>query len=245
MERIVGEIMELIIGICDDSKEQIELIKGYLLQFRDKFKMKIISSTEPLNFFHKLDEYRPDLVFLDIDMEGIDGIQLGEKIKEEYSETIIIYITAYEKYALEAFRVRAFHYLVKPVTAQKFSHVFREAISLLKKDYNNNKYYTVKKKGEYINLNYENIYYFEKVRHKVKICTINGDISFYGTFKKLQHEIDMDFFIRCHQGYIVNISKVRAYRDQELILEGNLKEIPVSRSHIREVKKMMKNKLFD
>ncbi|HMA60445.1 MAG TPA: LytTR family DNA-binding domain-containing protein [Halanaerobiales bacterium] len=237
--------MELIIGICDDCKEQIELVENYLLEFRKSFKINIISSTEPFKFFHKLDEYRPDLVFLDIDMDELDGIKLGERIKKEYSNTIIIYITAYEKYALEAFRVRAFHYLLKPITAEKFSQVFREAISLLKKDYTDNRYYTVKKKGEYISLNYEKIYYFEKVRHRVKLCTLEGDISFYGTFKKLLHEIDMDFFIRCHQGYIVNKNKIRAYRDQMLFLDEKQKKIPVSRSHIKEVKEMMENRLFD
>ncbi len=236
--------MKLVIGICDDCEEQIEIIENQLMEFRDEFKIEVLRSTDPLEFFSELEENRPDLVFLDIDMDKLDGIKLGERIKEKYRDTIIIYITGYEKYALDAFRVRAFHYLIKPVTIEKFSQVFKEATSLLKDDKNDKKNYIVKKKGEYIYLNYDDIYYFEKKRHLVKICTVNGDISFYETFKNLLHEIDMNYFIRCHQGYIVNISKVRAYRDQKLILDENLEEIPVSRSHIKEVKEMVENRLL-
>lgn len=239
-----GAIMELIIGICDDCKEQIDLINNYLMNFKDEFEIKVISSTVPLQFFSRLKGHKPDLVFLDIDMEELNGIELGKKIKEEYSNTVIIYITAYEEYALEAFRVRAFHYLIKPVTAEKISQVFKEAVSQIKKDNIEKRYYTVKKKGEYINFEYDDIYYFEKVRHRIKICTINREITFYGTFKKLVQKIDMEFFIRCHQGYIVNKSKIRAYRDQMLLLNENLKKIPVSRSHISDVKNMMEDKLF-
>ena len=54
----------------------------------------------------------------------------------------------------------------------------------------------------------------------------------------------MDYFIRCHQGYIINISKIKAYRKQMLTLKENFKKIPVSRSHIGEVKDMLEKKLF-
>jgi len=240
----VVKLMELIIGVCDDQKEQIELINNYLMKFKEKFEIKFINTDDPLEFLSLLKEDKPDLVFLDIDMEKLDGIKLGKKIKKKYNDSVIIYITAYEKFALEAFKVRAFHYLIKPVTAEKIREVFKEAVSLLKKENRENKYYAVKKKGEYIYLDYEDIYYFEKVRHKIKVCTVKEDILFYGTFKKLQRKIDMDYFIRCHQGYIVNISKIKAYRKQMLTLKENLKKIPVSRSHIGEVKDMLEKKLF-
>lgn len=236
--------MKLTVGVCDDCEEQIDLIKNYLVTFRDKSKTKIISSTSPARFFSELQNCKPNLVFLDIDMAEIDGIKLGKKIKETYNDAVIIYITAYEKYALEAFRVRAFHYLIKPVTVEKFSEVFKEALLLLKKGNDEDKYFKVKKKGEYINLNYNDIYYFEKIRHKVKIITKNGVISFYGTFKNLQQKLDMNYFVRCHQGYIVNISKIRAYRDQMLSLADGKRKIPVSRSNIKEVKEMMGKRLF-
>lgn len=236
--------MKFRIGICDDDKEQIALITNYLLELKKDFEIKVISSTDPRKFLTGLKKFEPDLVFLDIDMENLDGIKLGKKIKEKDSDIIIIYITAYEKYALDAFQVRAFHYLVKPITPQKFFRVFKEAAKLFKKNNKTNRFYTVKKKGEYRKIAYKDIFYFEKIGHKIKICTKTGEVFFYQTFKKLMPELDMDFFIRCHQGYIVNISKVKAYRNQKLLLDEDLKEIPVSRSHIKDVKEMMEKRLF-
>ena len=76
--------MEFLIGICDDDTEQIKLIKNYVLEFRDEFVIKIISSTDPLAFFSEIRENKPDIIFLDIDMKKIDGIELGKKIKKKY-----------------------------------------------------------------------------------------------------------------------------------------------------------------
>jgi DNA-binding LytR/AlgR family response regulator len=135
---------------------------------------------------------------------------------------------------LEAFRVRAFHYLLKPLTAEKFAQVFQEAVALFKRnamERPGKKSFTVHRKAEIISLDYDDIDYFEKMGHKIKVHTGEREIEFYGNFIKLLDEIDLDFFAQCHQGYIVNIDKIQGYRDQTLSLKGNL-WIPVSRSYI-------------
>jgi DNA-binding LytR/AlgR family response regulator len=239
--------MPLTIGICDDCPEQIELLRRYLRRFADEFGLTVISSADPVEFLAELKKNQPDLVFLDIDLGEWNGIRLGEKIRAEYEATIIVYITAYETYALEAFRVRAFHYLLKPLTEEKFAKTFQEAVKLFQKNVYAKtaaKSFAVRNKAETIWFDYNDIYYFEKIGHKIKAHTVNRDIEFYENLIKLLDQLDRDFFVQCHQGYIINSAKMRGYRDKTLILEGNLR-IPVSRSYISNIKDMLAKRLFD
>lgn len=237
--------MTFIIGICDDWPEQIELLVQYITNYQGEDEFAIVKSTNPEDFLKMLELNAPQLVFLDIDMGEISGIQLGEKIKALYKDTIIVYITAHEKYALEAFRVRAFHYLLKPLTVEKFNHVLAEAVRFIKKDSESKpvKTFAVQTKGEIICLPYSDICYFEKIGHKIRVHTVTRDIYYYGNIIKLLAEIDTDTFIQCHQGYIVNVDKIRGFRDKTLFLDGNL-QLPVSRSFTGKIKELLARRLF-
>lgn len=237
--------MVFTVGICDDSPEQVELLIQYLNSHAGYDDLTLVRSTDPEKFMSQLEEARPHLVFLDIDMGEINGIQLGEKIKALYENTVIIYITAHEKYALQAYQVRAFHYLLKPLTREKFDQALDEALSIIKKNHDEQpvKMFSIQVKGEIISLRYSDIYYFEKVGHRIKIHTEGRDIFFYETLYNLLGNIDHDSFIQCHQGYVVNTDKIRSYRDKNLFLDKKL-QVPVSRPFIEAVKEKLASRLF-
>ena len=238
--------MVLTVGICDDFPGQVELLADYLDNPPDGDEFDVFKATDPEEFLMKLETVRPHLVFLDIDMGETDGISLGEKIRALYPETVIIYITAYEKYALEAFRIRAFHYLLKPLTREKFNRTLGEAVGFIRERIGRKpaKFFTVHAKGEINRLEYSDIFYFEKTGHRIKVHTENRDIYYYDNLSNLLGEIDRDCFIQCHQGYVANVDKIRGFRDKTLFLDGNLK-LPVSRSFIESVKEMLARKLFE
>jgi DNA-binding LytR/AlgR family response regulator len=237
--------MAFTIGICDDNSEQVQLLLQYLHSYQGADEFGIIAATEPEDFLVKMEADRPQLVFLDIDMIEMNGIRLGEKIKAFYEDTVIVYITAHEEYALEAFRVRAFHYLLKPLTKEKFYLVLEEALNFMKKKRGARpeRKLIIQVKGEIASLNYSEIYYFEKIGHQIKIHTENRDICYYNNLLNLLGEIDADCFIQCHQGYIANVEKIRGFRDKTLFLDGNLK-LPVSRSFVDNIKEMLARRLF-
>lgn len=232
------------LGICDDSQEQIDLLLQYVSRYPCGDELRIVQSTQPEIFLGMLKA--PCVVFLDIDMGETSGIRLGEKVKALCDDAVIIYITAYEEYALEAFRVRAFHYLVKPVTVEKFHQVLGEALRLIQKSGGAKPSVTfvIQKKGELISLDYGDIIYFEKVGHKICLHAVDRNIEFYGNFIKLLEQLDGNFFFQCHQGYIVNIKKVRGFKDRTLHLEGD-RQAPVSRSFVECTKSALAKKLFD
>ncbi len=233
------------IGICDDCAQQVALLAGFLRGCEDYGEFRVIHAIEPEAFFETLKTDRPDLVFLDVDMDGMSGIELGEKIRALYENTVIVYITGYEKYAFEAFRLRAFHYLLKPVTAERFRQVLSEALAYIQKEDagKTEKNISIQNKGELLTLPYRDICYFEKIGHKIKIHTLFRELTYYDNFSSLLAGLDGDAFVQCHQGYIANADKIRAFRDNTLFLDGGIR-LPVSRSFAEQVKEVLKRHLF-
>ncbi len=234
--------MAIKIGICDDNPQQVELLEKYINPGADEY--EIIKSTDPEEFLNLVQSRKPQLLFLDIDMGRISGLELGEQIKARYEDTAIIYITAYEKYALEAFGVRAFHYLLKPLTGDKFNDVFREALRHIENARTKTeKTITVKTKKEVVSLKLSDIIYFEKTGHSIKIHTLHRDLSYYDNFKNLLAMLGAETFIQCHQGYIANTSRITGFRDKTLYLDDH-SELPVSRTYTDAVKKILAERLF-
>ncbi|MPM12214.1 Transcriptional regulatory protein NatR [bioreactor metagenome] len=237
--------MALTIGVCDDCPEQVRLLLQYLHDYPDNDGFELLHSTDPKEFLNAIEEKQPELVFLDIDMGEMSGIRLGDAIKAICPETVIIYITAYEKYALEAFRVRAFHYLLKPVTKEKFYRVLDEAKKQIENSFAPKKEgaFSVKVRGEFVRLPYGDIFYFEKIGHRVKVYTASRELFFYDKLSNLTQQLDKATFLQCHTGYIVNVDKIRSFREKTLYLEGG-HELPVSRSYAEEVRGKLAKMLF-
>jgi DNA-binding LytR/AlgR family response regulator len=237
--------MAFVIGICDDSAGQVELLLKFLSDYPGNGGFELIHSTKPQDFLKTLETKRPGLVLLDIDMGETSGIRLGEQIKTRYPDAVVIYITAHEKYALEAFRVRAFHYLLKPLTREDFFRAMDESLAFIhsKALSGPEKRFCVQIKGEFICIPYSDIFYFEKIGHRIKIHTSAREIYYYGNLQELQEQLDGSSFLQCHQGYIVNADKIRSFRDRTLFLEKG-PELPVSRSYAEPVREALAKKLF-
>ena len=237
----------LTIGVCDDQPQQVQLLLRYLNDFMAGYgEYRVIASSQPVEFLQRLENEKPDVVFLDVNMEDMDGIRLGEGIRNRYPDVILVYVTAYGQYALDAFRVRAFHYLLKPIERDAFNALLLETLNYLKKigSVVEEKYFAVRVKGEIAQFAYSEIFYFEKMGHCVVVHAKKRDLSYYGNMQALMEELDSENFVQCHQGYVVNLDKVRAFRDKTLKLEGGA-EVPVSRSYAENMKAILVKRLFD
>lgn len=238
--------MSNVISICDDSLEQVEQLQKYLYSYPGLSGLEVVQSTDPMAFLSSLAEIKPDIVLLDIDMGKTNGIQLGEKIKDLYPSTVIIYITAHEEYALKAFALRAFHYLLKPLTKDQLFAVIDEALAYMQKNKPENapaNIFSIQTKGEFISVPYTDIFYFEKIGRRIKIHTANRDIYYYGNLQELPELLNASSFLKCHQGYIANIEKIRSFREKTLFLADGL-ALPVSRSYIETVRDSLAKRLF-
>ena len=161
-----------------------------------------------------------DIVFLDIQMEGTDGIETAKKLRKRDEDTILIFITAIREYVFEAFDVAAFHYLLKPVEEDKFREVFRRAErELEKRKKQQRETVFVKTRNRSFTLEKDSILYIESRGKKVEIHTTGGTVEAYASMNEMEGQLGCGFF-RCHRGYLVNMAYVAEYDSGSITLNS-------------------------
>ncbi len=206
------------IAVCDDEKN----IRSYLVSLIKK-QVGECSITEYASAdAYLLDGKEPDIIFLDIEMDGsgvgLDGMGLARHIRgtETQKQPIIVFVTGYEKYVYDAFDVGAFQYLVKPVDEQKFAEVFERAVGQIVSETEQRKKKLVIQyggKGKAIPLN--DIYYMESRNHNIILYLKSGNIEYYAKIGDLEEELAGQFY-RIHRGYLINLFHVEGYDRTEV-----------------------------
>lgn len=176
----------------------------------------------------------PDILFLDIQMSGKNGMETARELRRRHEETILIFVTAMSEYVYEAFDVNAFHYLVKPFSEDKLREVLDKALRHLQspaetKEGRQNaekptqnekspKFFLVKRGGLSTRIFLSDIIYAEVFNRKVMLHTIDGDIEYYGKLTDLSEQAGADFY-RTHRAYLVNLKYVEKYNAATVWLE--------------------------
>lgn len=226
------------IAICEDEKEQQELLKNYIEKILEglsiKYSLDIFNSGEEL-----LEKYSKDmdLILLDIQLGEINGMDTARKIRILDNNVEIIFITSLIEYALEGYKVRAYRYLVKPV---KYEDIKENIINIIEEVEIKNKYIIIKKQGNQIKLDINEITYIEVQKETITIHTLNEVYKISGTMSNIEKEIDCSRFFRCHKSFLVNLEHIKIIKQYVAILENN-EEVPVSRYRFKETK----DKFFD
>lgn len=152
-----------------------------------------------------------DILLLDIQMEGMNGIEVARALRVNQEKTILIFVTALKEYAAEAFEVSAFHYLLKPVSLEKFCRVFEDACrEVRKRAALSGEQLFFQTKSRNITIQKKEILYVESKKRKVDIHALRECFTVYATMKHMEEQLAEDFF-RCHRGYLVNMAYVAEY----------------------------------
>jgi len=189
-----------------------------------------------------------DLVFLDIEMKELNGIETGQEIRAINKDAVIVFVTGFKDFALQAFGIRAFDYIIKPLTQRKFEAFFNDVQKRLKEiqfRHEKDQRLLVKSKSVMVELSYDEIVFFEKSGHQIVVHVENGEeVAYYSSFKELKDEVGDGMFVQCHQGYIANMDFVSSYRDKVLTLKSDFGQLPVSKSYVKVVKSAIERRLF-
>ncbi len=237
--------------ICDDNQIQLEIMNTYITDYLTE--KNLLESCELLCFSNgdsvneKVDELSIDVAFLDIEMEGLSGINLSRIIREKYPNAIIIFVTGFKEHAITAFSVRALDYVIKPISVEKLNTLLDEVVKIYNENIKINidmkdiKYYSFKRNKKLVRIPYHEIGAFEKIDRKVRLHSLSGVFEFIGTFKQLIDEIDMDNFIQCHQSYIVNKSFVKSFSNPDILMDEIGLKVPVNRNSKKMVRQLIKS----
>lgn len=202
------------IAICDDEKIIREQIKNLIEKQSITSVLKIFASGQEL-LEAKL---HFDIIFLDIQMEGINGIDTARKLREQGEETVLIFITGLKEYVFDAFDVSAFHYLLKPVEEKKFNEVFQKVLLKLEKRKNQvQEQFFIKTRTRSFTINKNDILFIESRARKVEIHTKNEIIEIYAVMNELEQQLGGGFY-RCHRGYLVNMAYITEYTVDSILL---------------------------
>ena len=214
------------IALVEDEAEVRAQLQGYVQRHTRQYGTEF-AVTEFADGMELLDDYRPvyDILFLDVEMKHLDGMETARRVRELDKDVIIVFITNMAQYAIRGYSVGALDYVLKPVPYFAFSQQLLKAVTRLEK--RAKRYLTVPVEGGLRRLDTASIYYLESEGHRVHFYTDEGDFSAPGALKTFEEKLTDCPFARCNSGYLVNLAQVRELR-QSTVQVGPC-ELQVSR----------------
>jgi DNA-binding LytR/AlgR family response regulator len=216
--------------IVDDEPLAIDLIAAYIERMDD---LEIVATTNsPIEAITLVQDIEVDLVFLDIQMPNITGLELVKAIPNLPQ---FIFTTAYPQYALDGFELNATDYLVKPIAFPRFVKAVsraKELHDLKSKDVSgvqtSDEFIFVKSEYENVKINTADILYIEGLKDYIKIHIANSAKSVLTlmSFKAILDKLPQKHFLRIHRSYIVNITHVTSHQKNKLIINNT--RLPIS-----------------
>lgn len=230
------------IAICDDDLPTTELIERLILDNQKYFPEKIIVSIffSGESFSKSIENGCPfDIIFMDIEMKKVNGIEAGQKLRVDNENDIvhIIYVSSYEKYHLKLFDVQPSGFIKKPICKDIFNNKLNSIIKkvLNKKAQGKINFLSVEKKGKTILIPFRDIIYFESKTRMIFLFTSKEEINYYSKLNEEEKKLIGNNFIRIHQSYIVNFYFVKEIFANKVVLV-NKKELPISEKKSHFVK---------
>ena len=205
------------IAVCDDDKNVRELIGSKVLKQYPKLDIVFFSSGEEVLLSNK----HIDILFLDIQMPGRNGMEIARELRKKDKKLVIIFVTAVEEYVFQAFDVGALHYIVKPINDEKFNEVLKRAIencSRQKSKECENNHLMINNGGVHTKVMLDDIVYAEVFNRKVVIHKMDDELEYYGKMSDLEAVAGESFF-RTHRAYLVNFKYVVKYNATTIYLE--------------------------
>lgn len=194
------------VAICDDERENCSRLKS-LIKSKRECEVKCFYSVK--QFLEAREHF--DILILDIRMEDMKGIEVAKALRVKQENTVLIFVTALKEYVPEAFDVSAFHYLLKPVPAEKFNRVFESACrEVERQEALNGEQLFFQTKSRSFTVRKRDILYVESSKRKVDIYALQECFSVYATMKHMEEQLGENFY-RCHRGYLVNMAYVKEY----------------------------------
>lgn len=230
------------IAICDDNDRTVEMLKNKVELFlRGNSILADISVYTQSNLLqYDIQENKYfDLILSDIEMPGIDGMGLAAYIKQHLPEALIIFITSYLKYAVDAFELSIFRYIPKNSLDSRLPHALRDAINMI--NIQADKYYTIQMPTRMEKIPYHKILHIQREgKNSVIVTTDSAVTKVRKSLAQVYKELMSEDFIYVDRGDIVNIVHVMGVKDSMVELKNGVR-IPASHAKLEDIKTKLSN----
>lgn len=222
------------IGICDDEQKQREMLKKIIeLEMElqgEECEIREYQSGEILVGELKNRPDLLDILFLDIELGGITGMDAARILREKQGQFELIFVTGYADYVFHGYEVQALNYILKPYQPEKIRTVLKTALEKLNKGMEH--YFPVQQKNLLRKVPLDEVLYFTSDLRKIILVTKEERLEFYGRLPEIAKQLPPTF-VRTHQRYIVHLKYVEQMDAQGMLVDKEL--IPVSRKYYQEV----------
>ncbi|MBT9775694.1 response regulator [Clostridium sp. MCC353] len=232
------------IAICDDEQEELNQIKKYTEIFleRNMFEASVFCFSRGGELIEAIGTRSFELVLLDIYMDGMNGIETAEKIRELLPGCEIIFITISTDHALEGYRVKAIDYLIKPVLEEglqdSLGRCFRHFTNV-------SRMVTVKSGRRELCIPARTILWAEIYGHQLTIHTAHQDIAMNGSMEELENLLGGMPFYRISKSYLIQLKAVDKMKNGRFYMtDGSFVPIPCHPRYRKSVEKVYNDYLF-
>lgn len=229
-------------AVCDDNQRLCQslkiMINKTMKYYTNKFIVDVYYST--ISLLEQLKSNKKyDVMFLNVRMEGLNGIELGEIIRRYLIDehVNIIYISRESGYAIDLFKVRAFDFLIKPITLTMVEHTIQRVMKYMQGTVED---FHFQMNGKCIQIKQSRIVYLMSMNRKIKLVTLDGDYEFYGKLDDIQKKLEENNFWRIHQSYIINYHHSSMFAYERVVLNNHM-TLPISQRYRKAVKMKLKS----
>lgn len=228
------------VAICDDEVEFMDDLQTKLIQYSNEKDMhfhifRFESGNKFMNYYMTHKDF--DIIFLDIKMPEMNGIELAQTLRSRGDKVSIIFLTSLIQYALDGYRVCALRYLLKPLSYRKLCRELNDVFNEIENTIND--FFIVKNDNGVYKIYMKNILYIETYERNTLIHLKDKKVLSYKSLKYYEEYLDKRFF-RCHSGYLVNMSEINVVEKFQIyISNGDL--IPLSKNRKRDFSQKMAN----
>lgn len=220
------------IAIVEDDEAYVETLKGYLRRFEEetgtRFKTTVFYDGEDI-----IQDYSQafDIIFMDIEMDCINGMKAAQEIRKTDEEVIIMFVTNMTQYAMEGYKVDALDYILKPIGYYAFSQRLEKALKRISRRQGSS--ITIAVSNGVRRLELSRIFYIEVQNHDSIFHTRDGIFTTKDSLKNIEANLKDSRFFRCHKWFLVNLEHIQSISDSDIHVGTMV--IQVSRARKKEI----------
>ena len=226
------------IYLCDDNEILLRKYQEMLTSIAKKHSIEIairtFTSGEQMLFHVEAEPNESDIIYLDIIMKELTGIETAKKLKKLDCQAEIIFLTSSEEFVFDSFDVSPLHYLIKDaVGSNKFEEVFLRAVKISSEKINTMFFCETRYAKKQIPVN--KISYFEVNGRLMNVHYEKNSFEFYSTIDKIELSMSKHSFVRCHRSFLINLNFVDEIGKNEItLINGDI--IPLGATYLKDVK---------